>query len=84
MKFTVKENCELTLPGEFMKGLGFSEGDVIIGVINNGRLELIPEDEAYLETPFWKEAIAKSEAEFLAGDFKVANNLDELFEDLDN
>ncbi len=47
-------------------------------------LELIPDDEAYLYTPYWQEAIRKSEEELASGNFKSTTDLDELFKDLNN
>ena len=88
MKVCLRENNQITLPDEIVKGLSLSVDDEFIVTMNDGRIELIPaitipRDEAYLFTPYWQNALRQAEQEIAEGQLESAEDCDEMFQKLE-
>lgn len=88
MKVCLRENNQITLPDEIVKGLSLSLDDEFIVTMNDGRIELIPaitipRDEAYLFTPYWQNALRQAEQEIAEGQLESAEDCDEMFQKLE-
>ncbi len=86
-KLQLKPHNRVTLPDTITKELGIVPGDDLLVEIRDGQLilipaESVPRDEAYLFTPWWREALAEAHEDIAAGRVESANSFAEMFQRL--
>jgi AbrB family looped-hinge helix DNA binding protein len=84
----VTRNGQITLPASVRRNLGIEEGDLVeIEVIDEKAVimpkKLIDKSQSYFWTKKWQDGEKQAEKDIKDGRVKTFENVEELFEDLD-
>ncbi len=82
-KLLLKPHNRITLPDSIAKEAGVTPGDDLLVEVRDGEIvlipaETVPRDEAYLFTPYWREALAEAHEDIAAGRVKSAPSAAEM------
>ncbi len=86
-KLQLKPHNRVTLPASIAAEAGIAPGDDLLVEIRDGEIilipaETVPRDEAYLFTPYWRQAIAEAEEDIAEGRVESAPSAREMFKRL--
>ncbi|MBM3327684.1 MAG: AbrB/MazE/SpoVT family DNA-binding domain-containing protein [Calditrichaeota bacterium] len=89
MKLQLQSRNRPTLPSEITDELNLHPGDIMLVEIRDGELilipaETVPRDEAYLFTPYWREALAEAHEDIAAGRVESAASAAEMLHQIRN
>ena len=85
MTAKVRQKSELVIPGEFIRQLGFAEGDEFDMYVEEGIIHLMPVVEYPKECiERWEKEAEETMRDFVDGKIKAYSNIEELMASLEN
>jgi len=86
-KLQLKSHNRVTLPASIALEAGVSPGDDLLVEVRDGEIvlipaEAVPRDEAYLFTPWWREALAEAHKDIAEGRVEAAPTAGEMIKRL--
>lgn len=86
-KLQLKSRNRVTLPDGIAAEVGIAPGDDLLVEVRDGEIilipaETVPRDEAYLFTPYWRQALSEAEEDIAAGRVESAPSAREMFKRL--
>lgn len=84
-----KKKSQITIPIDMVEILGLKEGDTLDIILEDGKLVLIPtisipKEQSWYWKEKWQMGEKEADIDIAQGRVKTFNNLDDLFDDLDN